>query len=1202
MSLFKEPFDASIIGQLNKRQELIGDINRTPQNIAYLNGKTAWIQLRSSVDVNGSFDLAASNVLLGGILLPGNKLRTGEIGNKGFGVYDAATYNKTTDTAVANIFGLRPMPGITDISIQSKSAYGSLRQATVNFQCWDPKQLDILETLYMRPGYTVLLEWGWTPYIDNNGKLISQINHDENFFAHKNIDVQQYLTNLRGRALGSYGNYDSMFGYIKNYSWKLRPDLGYDCMTEIISTGEILESFKINYSGASTAASSTGTLLSNIEYDKIEDIQKDYRKNLLGGLLAETYALAKSTAGTRVNPVIALSAASPIVGASVAAAALINPDILTSINEGSNTITYTANNGKTGTIDYATKELELEKDDWTATDSSANDGKEATEGYVTDDDSNVYITLRSFIELLNNFILIENPNSSNTDKHVVKLSVDNKPESINAGQPLRCLYNPLQISVDPRVCILKNPSFEKLIQGINIVDETPANPPVIQTISPKDTAAQFDPIINQLKDIREKDGIGSGLMQDFKNVLAKIKTKEELAGLSDYYYTKYNQDFYEFLTEDNLSSSSLTGAYVTLPSSVSVFEVFSGLGIKQEDVLYFENDFVRNLAKAVENTPGVKSFKAADVIQAFISVTPEERQKRAAVSGQNKTEEQKETLSEIKEDINSSEVGYLSLCNQLTQAYNPGDGSSYGIHSNIFLNLRMLYNLASSPELEGQDPAEKQSINLLSYLKDVLTMVQNSIGNVNNFEIVIDGNVGYIVDVNNVPTTSVTPFTFEVGSEKSIVRDISLESQIFSDQSTIIAVAAQSDAGKLGLENSSMVAYNNGITDRNIEKKDSPINSNISGTDSLTGFVTALADLAELFDSMDKMLGIFDSELLVDSIEKYKKSLTDIIVFFTSYYKTDNKYKAILPTKLSITTDGISGLIIGNIFDIDKALTPKSYKGTFGYGVQLQYLITNIKQDVRSNNQWTTTIEGNPFIPDSTFDSLTSGQPPVSTEGITIRKSRVYNKSTGKEEEQINITPPPKLSSKVGAEQYPCPPDWVKKYSNGNIPQSAMVGISQTGPAKYEYKGTKGWHLLHPTAAAQFVKLKAAADKAGHSIIVSSAYRDNANQTALVNAALEKQRKAGVKNPKRPSTIAAPGSSAHGFGGAIDIRPLYRLVNGSGNAKVNAAARAKSPLYAWLAANGPAYGWYNPYRLADGNRTDEIWHWEYWGHWFPPKL
>ena len=64
---------------------------------------------------------------------------------------------------VDNRLGLRPMPGITNMDIKSKSAYGSLREAVVNFQCWDIHQLEELELLYMRPGYTVLVEWRWSP-------------------------------------------------------------------------------------------------------------------------------------------------------------------------------------------------------------------------------------------------------------------------------------------------------------------------------------------------------------------------------------------------------------------------------------------------------------------------------------------------------------------------------------------------------------------------------------------------------------------------------------------------------------------------------------------------------------------------------------------------------------------------------------------------------------------------------------------------------------------------------------------------------------------------------------------------------------------------------------------------------------------------------------------------------------------------------
>ena len=76
-------------------------------------------------------------------------------------------------------FGILPMPGIIDAEIRTKTAYGSLRDAKINFVCHSRDQLEILELLYLRPGYPVLLEWGWLPYIGNDGKR-------ENYFPYMN--------------------------------------------------------------------------------------------------------------------------------------------------------------------------------------------------------------------------------------------------------------------------------------------------------------------------------------------------------------------------------------------------------------------------------------------------------------------------------------------------------------------------------------------------------------------------------------------------------------------------------------------------------------------------------------------------------------------------------------------------------------------------------------------------------------------------------------------------------------------------------------------------------------------------------------------------------------------------------------------------------------------------------------------------------
>jgi hypothetical protein len=62
-------------------------------------------------------------------------------------------------------------------------------------------------------------------------------------------------------------------------------------------------------------------------------------------------------------------------------------------------------------------------------------------------------------------------------------------------------------------------------------------------------------------------------------------------------------------------------------------------------------------------------------------------------------------------------------------------------------------------------------------------------------------------------------------------------------------------------------------------------------------------------------------------------------------------------------------------------------------------VITNIKQEVGANGQWNTTIEANPFIPDSSFNILTLNQDNLKLN--TINKQYVYDGNTGQVREEI---------------------------------------------------------------------------------------------------------------------------------------------------------------------------------------------------------
>ena len=141
-------------------------------------------------------------------------------------------------------FGIVPMPGIIDAEIRTKSDNGSLREARVNFVCHNRRQLEVLEMLYMRPGYPICLEWGWNPYINNEGK---RKNNDfsirEEFFdPDQNLEgLNKKITDYKREAAG---NFDGFIGYCKNFNFKANEIGGYECTTEIIAHGEILESLK----------------------------------------------------------------------------------------------------------------------------------------------------------------------------------------------------------------------------------------------------------------------------------------------------------------------------------------------------------------------------------------------------------------------------------------------------------------------------------------------------------------------------------------------------------------------------------------------------------------------------------------------------------------------------------------------------------------------------------------------------------------------------------------------------------------------------------------------------------------------------------------------------------------------------------------------------------------------------------------------
>ncbi len=267
MSIFKETFKTFVRNQLEARQNIVSETgnNRSKLFNQYTSGKACWSRMVSLVDYDspdGKYkgqDLSRKYILQGGTLYSkNNSVDIGEYAlRSGLGSKESAYGGNLGN----RMYGYRPMPGISDIKVDSKTAYGSLREATVSFYCWDKKQLDELEILFMRPNYGVLLEWGWSMYMPTNDKFDLNSLVNNGFKKFDSPTINPFQSSLKQddlyKSLDSYrekfsGNYDGMFGFVKNFSWDMLPNGGFHCTTTLISAGEVIEAIKVNASNIKT--------------------------------------------------------------------------------------------------------------------------------------------------------------------------------------------------------------------------------------------------------------------------------------------------------------------------------------------------------------------------------------------------------------------------------------------------------------------------------------------------------------------------------------------------------------------------------------------------------------------------------------------------------------------------------------------------------------------------------------------------------------------------------------------------------------------------------------------------------------------------------------------------------------------------------------------------------------------------------------
>ena len=234
-SIIGAPLSKDVHDQILLRQEKVRSPQRDNNTLFFLNSNNAWIKLSSGADtftVEGESEIPDPTLSKNNILgFTQNKAGVGDL------------YRETASR------GYRPVPGVKQVQVKSKGTYGALRETEVSFVVWSLEDLDTLELIYLRPGFSMLLEWGHTVYFNTAGEFNTASSTINDFFSRYTSTgdkstqqiVQDKIQVLREQS--SY-NYDALFGYVKNFSWSFRKDGGYDCTISIASAGSLIEGLR----------------------------------------------------------------------------------------------------------------------------------------------------------------------------------------------------------------------------------------------------------------------------------------------------------------------------------------------------------------------------------------------------------------------------------------------------------------------------------------------------------------------------------------------------------------------------------------------------------------------------------------------------------------------------------------------------------------------------------------------------------------------------------------------------------------------------------------------------------------------------------------------------------------------------------------------------------------------------------------------
>tara|TARA_Y100000361_G_scaffold37332_1_gene31964 strand:+ start:5241 stop:8864 length:3624 start_codon:yes stop_codon:yes gene_type:complete len=342
-NLLGEAIDFYVANQIRARQNLMGkglnNPNLTNSDLNLINNKNAWLKLASGVYVGNPHlqKVVQSNIgkengptqeqLDRLKLLPEERLRT-----IGLDINEMAGLNLAKKTVLFNTLsewdskeqkynfrsgivntkltkdnvwnsnnsyglgspskGLQPAPGLISLDIENLNR-GSIKEASIEIKCFNKIQFEILDLVYLRLGYHMLIEWGWDKYISadpaNPYQQVGNTVIEEDWFEGYNTsNFNKINQKIKRKRIQYEGNYDGFIGKVSNYDWNMESDGSFTVNLKLISTGDVIESLKTNLAISQQTLSTVKTNV-NASRDRFEyKADSDEFKSIIVSKAAES--------------------------------------------------------------------------------------------------------------------------------------------------------------------------------------------------------------------------------------------------------------------------------------------------------------------------------------------------------------------------------------------------------------------------------------------------------------------------------------------------------------------------------------------------------------------------------------------------------------------------------------------------------------------------------------------------------------------------------------------------------------------------------------------------------------------------------------------------------------------------------------------------------------------------------------------------